>query len=132
MKSPITYTTAIDYILNHYELPEGIAERMTALRESISKRNASHGSPEAQERMNAKRKEKNATERANYLATVIPVLRVGVTNEPSTVKQIFERVKDAMPQDFTVAKLQYMLSRGELGEDVIKDDNGKNPNTYHI
>jgi len=131
-KNIITYTTAINYILEHCNLPDNISEKIVALREMVEKRNARHGSDESREKSNAKRKEKTTMERNAYLTAIVPLVRHGLDTNERTANEILERVKDIVPEDFTLAKLRYMLSHDELGADVITVDNGRNPKTYYI
>ena len=128
----ITYTTAINYVMEHYDLPENIAEKMTALREMVEKRNAHHGSDESREKAAAKRKDKTAAERAAYLNEIVPLVRTGIDGTARTADEILERVKNVVPTEFSIAKLRYMLSHNELGDDIIVVGNGRNPKTYYI
>ena len=74
-KNIITYTTALDYVLTNYPVPENVAERLTALKASVEKRNASHGSDEAKAKQAEKRKAETAAARAELVARVAPVIR---------------------------------------------------------
>lgn len=131
MKSTITYTTAIEYVLSNYPLPENIADRLTALKASVEKRNMTHGSDEARAKQAEKRKAENAAKRAELTAQVIPVIRAAMSNKPMTEKEIFEAAKDGLPIDFTPIKVRNVLLR-EMASEVVKEDNGRNPNTYHL
>lgn len=131
-KNIVTYTTALDYVLTNYPVPENIAERLNALKVAVEKRNATHGKAETI----AARKEKVAAERAEARSKVIDtvglVIRAALTTTPQTDKEIYDKCAANLPEDMTLPKVRYILSRGELGESVAKNDNGKNPNTYYI
>ena len=131
-KNIITYTTALQYVLDNYPVPENIAERLNALKTSIEKRNATHGSDESRVKAAEKRKAETAAKRAEFITQYAPVIRKGLDETPRTAKEIFERVKDTLPTDFGVTKVQYMLAHKELGEDVKIISNGRNANTYSL
>lgn len=133
MKSIITYPVALDYVLTHCELPENIAERLTALKASVEKRNASHGSDEAKAKQAEKRKAETAKARAELVATVAPILRDELSHFPRgcTAKELYENVKEMLPLDFSAPKVQNILLR-EMASEVVKIDNGRNPNTYAL
>lgn len=130
-KNIITYTAALDYVLSQYPLPENIAERLTALKASVEKRNASHGSDEARTKQAEKRKAETAAKRAEMAAQVIPVIRAAMSNKPMTEKEIFEAAADNLPADFSAIKVRNVLLR-EMADEVVKADNGRNPNTYAL
>ena len=131
-KNIITYTTALDYVLSNYPVPESIAERLTALKASVEKRNASHGSDEARAKANDKRKVETAAKRAEFLAQMVPIVREGLSTTQRTDKEIFNAIEHNVPADLTLARVRYMLVHNEVGEDVVTVKNGKNPNTYYI
>ena len=131
MKNIVTYTTALDYVLSNYPVPENIAERLVALKASVEKRNASHGSDEARAKANDKRKAETAAKRAEYLKVAVPIVREGMSITPRTDKEIYEAMRN-VPADMTLAKVRYMLVHNEIGDDVVTVKNGKNPNTYYI
>jgi len=125
-KNVITYSVALDYVLNNYPVPENIAERLTALKASVEKRNSMHGSDEAR----AKRKAETAAKRAEMTAPIIPVIRAVMSvDKPMTEKEIFNAAADNLPADFTPIKVRNILLR-EMEPMVVKNDNGRNPNTY--
>ena len=126
----ITYAVALDYVLSHADLPENIAERLVALKDAIAKRNA-HNSTTSPEKKAAD-KVKRAEARQTFLNEMLPIVRKGMDTTPRTIKEIYERIKNDVPEDFTISKLQYMFTKNEVGADVVKVDNGKNPFTYHI
>lgn len=130
-KNIITYPVALDYVLTNYELPENIAERLTALKASVEKRNATHGSDEARAKQAEKRKAETAAKRAELTAQVIPVIRAAMSDKPMTEKEIFEAAKANLPADFSAIKVRNILLR-EMEPMVAKADNGRNPNTYTL
>ena len=130
-KNIITYPVALDYVLTNYELPENIAERLTALKASMEKRNASHGSDEAKAKQAEKRKAETAAKRAELTAQVIPVIRAVMSDKPMTEMEIFEAAKANLPADFSAIKVRNILLR-EMELMVVKADNGRNPNTYTL
>lgn len=131
-KNTITYTTALDYVLTNYPVPENIAERLTALKASVEKRNASHGSDEAKAKANEKRKAETAAKRAEFLAKVVPIVREGLSTTQRTDKEIYAAIEHDVPADLTLERVRYMLVHNEVGADVVTVKNGKNPNTYYI
>lgn len=130
-KNTITYSVALDYVLTNYPVPENIAERLTSLKASVEKRNASHGSEEAKAKQAEKRKAETAAKRAELTAQVIPVIRAAMSNKPMTEKEIFEAAADNLPADFSAIKVRNVLLR-EMADEVVKADNGRNPNTYAL
>lgn len=130
-KNIITYTAALDYVLSQYPLPENIAERLTALKASVEKRNASHGSDEAKAKQAEKRKAETAAARAELVAKVAPAIRKVMSEKPMTEKEIFEAAKAELPADFSAIKVRNVLLR-EMANEVDKAGNGRNPNTYAL
>ena len=130
-KNIITYTAALDYVLTNYPVPENIAERLTALKASVEKRNATHGSDESRAKAAEKRKAETAAKRAEMVAQVIPVIRAAMSTKPMTEKEIFEAAADNLPADFSAIKVRNVLLR-EMADEVVKADNGRNPNTYAL
>lgn len=131
-KNVVTYSVALDYVLNNYPVPENIAERLTALKASVEKRNSTHGSDEARAKQAEKRKAETAAKRAEMTAQVIPVIRAAMSvDKPMTEKEIFNAAADNLPADFTPIKVRNILLR-EMEPMVIKTDNGRNPNTYAL
>ena len=131
-KNVVTYSVALDYVLTNYPVPENIAERLTALKASVEKRNASHGSDEAKAKQAEKRKAETAAKRAELTARVIPVIRAAMSvDKPMTEKEIFEAAADNLPTDFSAIKVRNVLLR-EMEPMIVKNDNGRNPNTYAL
>ena len=78
----------------------------------------------------AKAKAKRADARSALMAQVLPILRDALT-EGGTAKEIFERCADALPEDFTSAKVQYILLH-ELADEVVKTEAKGKPNVYTL
>lgn len=76
------------------------------------------------ERTNAKTKAK-----MDAYAVAKPIVLGVITDNPMTVKDIYEACKNDLPDDFSSHKIQYAL-RTYWVDDVDKHDNGKNPFTY--
>ena len=55
----------------------------------------------------------------------------GVMTEPMTVKEIFAKCEDELPDGFTASKVQYGLLH-YWNDEVVKIDNGKGPFTYQV
>ena len=129
MKNTMTYavalTTAIDTMKG--TMPE-VAERLTALRDTLAKR--SQRSDDSKAKASAKRKEQNAAKRAEMCAQVMPILRDVITTD-MTAKEIFTAAQDRLPQDFTAAKIQAILLR-EMKDEVIKTESKGKANTYRL
>ena len=130
-KNVVTYSVALDYVLTNYPVPENIAERLTALKASVEKRNATHGSDESRAKSAEKRKAETAAKRAELIAKVAPTIRKVMSERPMTEKEIFEAAKTELPVDFSAIKVRNVLLR-EMASEVVKVDNGRNPNTYHL
>ena len=130
-KNVVTYSVALDYVLTNYPVPENIAERLTALKASVEKRNSTHGSDEARAKQAEKRKAETAAKRAEMTAQVIPVIRAVMSTKPMTEKEIFEAAANNLPADFSAIKVRNVLLR-EMADEVVKADNGRNPNTYAL
>ena len=77
----------------------------------------------------AKRKEKTAQARAELMAQVLPVALTGA--DGFTAKELYERCRDDLPEDFTANKVQYILLH-ELAEEVAKNEIKGKANTYKI
>jgi len=127
MKNTMTYavalSTAIDTIKDTN--PE-VAERLTALRETLAKR--SQRSEDSKAKASAKRKEQTAEKRAEMASIVVPVLRK-VIDRDMTAKEIFENAKEFLPQDFTANKIQTYLLR-EMKDELVKTETKGHANTY--
>lgn len=53
MTEKMTYVKAIEYALTHADLPTEVADKLTALRESIAKKNAAERKPTTKQKENA-------------------------------------------------------------------------------
>ena len=76
----------------------------------------------------AKRKEKNAAARASLMEQVMPIIRDGI-GDGGTAKEIFEKCKESLPEDFSDKKVQYILLH-EMAEEVEKIEAKGKPNVY--
>lgn len=99
-----------------------IVEVLTKIRDQIAK---SHTSSD---KSKAKAKEKRAIARAELMKQVLPVVRDAI-GDGGTAKEIFERCSDKLPDDFTSAKVQYILLH-ELANEVNKVEAKNKPNVY--
>ena len=77
------------------------------------------------ERMKAKRQAK-----ANAYDAAKPIV-FGVMTEPMTVKEIFAKCENDLPDGFTAHKIQYALLN-YWRDEVVKIDNGKSAFTYMV
>ena len=75
-----------------------------------------------------KAKTKRANARAELMAQVLPIIREAIA-DGGTAKEIFERCADALPDDFTSAKVQYILLH-EMKDEVEKTEAKGRANTY--
>ena len=131
MKNTITRVDALNYaiaaVTNSTEVltnPDEIVEVLTKVRDQIAKpRKASEDSK-------ARAKAKRANERAVLVAKILPIIREGVA-DGGTAKEIFERCADALPADFTVNKVQYILLH-EMADEVVKTEAKGKPNVYKM
>jgi hypothetical protein len=129
MKNTMTYAVALSTAIETIKdtMPE-VAERLTALRETLAKR--SQRSEDSKAKASAKRKEQNAVKRAELCAQVVPILRDVMTTD-MTAKEIFAVAQERLPQDFTAAKVQAILLR-EMKDEVIKTETKGKANTYRL
>lgn len=134
MKNTITRVDALNFAIetiNGIEAYEAdaiknseIVDVLTKMRDQIAKPRKT--SDEAK----AKAKAKRADERAVLMAQVLPIVRESVTIG-GTAKEIFERCADALPADFTAAKVQYILLH-EMADEVEKTEAKGKPNVYKM
>ena len=126
MKNTITRVDALNIAINSIpmdiENPNEVVEVLTKIRDQIAKPRKS--SDEAK----AKAKAKRADARATLMEQVLPIIREGVA-DGGTAKEIFERFADALPADFTVNKVQYILLH-EMADEVVKTEAKGKPNVY--
>ena len=107
------------------EIPvEEVREIITKMIEQLSKPRKT--SDEAK----AKAKDKRAKARAELMEQVLPIVREGVA-DGGTAKEIYERCADALPKDFTAAKVQYILLH-EMADEVVKTEAKGKPNVYKM
>ena len=129
MKNTMTYavalSTAIDTIKDTN--PE-VAERLTALRETLAKR--SQRSEDSKAKASAKRKEATAKARTELCEQVVPILREVITTD-MTAKEIYSAAAERLPQDFTVGKVQAILLR-EMKDELVKTETKGKANTYRL
>ena len=126
MKNTLTRVDALNIAINSIpmdiENPTEVVEVLTKIRDQIAKPRKT--SDEAK----AKRKEKNAQARAALMEQVLPVIRDNI-NDGGTAKEIFERCKESLPEDFSDKKVQYILLH-EMAEEVEKIEAKGKPNVY--
>lgn len=134
----MTYDAAIENAINVLSLldsdecdRDATIERLETLRETLAKR-SSH-SDESKAKANAKRKEKNAKERAALMEKVLPVLRECLLqfSEGMTAKELYESCAKTLPEDFTSAKVQYILLH-EMSDEIVKIEKKGKANIYQI
>lgn len=68
--------------------------------------------------------------KANAYDTAKPIV-FGVMTEPMTVKEIFAKCENDLPDGFTAHKIQYALLN-YWRDEVVKIDNGKSAFTYMV
>lgn len=128
MKNSITRVDALNIAINSIpmgiENPTEVVEVLTKIRDQIAKPRKT--SDEAK----AKAKAKRADARAVLMAQVLPIMREAVTIG-GTAKEIFERCADALPADFTAAKVNYILLH-EMTDEVVKTEAKGKPNVYKM
>ena len=128
MKNTITRVDALNIAINSIpmdiENPTEVVEVLTKIRDQIAKPR------KTSEDTKARAKAKRANERAVLVAKVLPIVREGIA-DGGTAKKIFERCADALPADFTVAKVQYILLH-EMADEVEKIEQKGKPNVYKM
>ena len=128
MKNTITRVDALNIAINsipmNIENPTEVVEVLTKIRDQIAKPRKS--SDEAK----AKAKDKRAKARTALMEQVLPIVREGVA-DGGTAKEIYERCADALPKDFTAAKVQYILLH-EMADEVVKTEAKGKPNVYKM
>lgn len=132
MKNTMTYAVALSTAIDAMkDTNPAVVERLTALREALAKR--SEHSDEAKAKRSAQRKEQTAKVRAELMANVLPVLRKGLsaTQIGITAKELYDLMKNQLPEDFTAGKVQYILLH-ELANEVEKIETKNKPNLYKM
>ena len=133
MKNTITRVDALNFAIDciqsapAYSESRGdgeIVDVLTKIRDQIAKPRKT--SDEAK----AKAKDKRAKARTALMEQVLPIVREGVA-DGGTAKEIYERCADALPKDFTAAKVQYILLH-EMADEVIKVEQKGKPNVYKM
>ena len=71
-----------------------------------------------------------AQAKANAYDAAKPIV-FGVMTEPMTVKEIFAKCENDLPDGFTAHKIQYALLH-YWNDEVVKIDNGKSAFTYMV
>ena len=126
MKNTITRVDALNIAINSIpmdiENPTEVVDVLTKIRDQIAKPRKT--SDEAK----AKAKDKRAKARTALMEQVLPIVREGVA-DGGTAKEIYERCANALPADFTVAKVQYILLH-EMADEVVKTEAKGKPNIY--
>lgn len=101
-------------------------EVVTTMREKLSAPRKS--SDEAK----AKAASKRASERADAIKDIIPVVRETIVNYPNlTAKEIYEKCNGMLPADWNPNKVQYLILHEMKGEVSKVEVKGK-ANTYYI
>lgn len=121
----MTKHDALVYALNtviEYKDNNDVREVLTTMIAQLSKPR------KTSEDTKARAKAKRANERAVLMAQVLPIIREGIA-DGGTAKEIYERCADALPADFTVAKVQYILLH-EMADEVVKTEAKNKPNVY--
>ena len=113
---------AIDTITTYRENDTAVCDVLAKIRDQIAKPRKT--SDEAK----AKAKAKRADARATLMAQVLPIVRESVAIG-GTAKEIYERCANALPADFTAAKVQYILLH-EMADEVVKTEVKGKPNIY--
>lgn len=126
----ITYAQALNIaidIMNDTN-PE-VANRLITLRDTMARRGST--SDEARAKANAKRKEKTAQNRAALMKDVLPILRDSLSRSENglTAKELFTNSADNLPEDFTSAKVQYILLH-EMTNEVSRIETKGKANIY--
>ena len=131
MKNTITRVEALNFAID--ELSKGgqvdteyteVVEILTKIRDQIAKPRKTSDTAKA----NAKAKRADA--RAALMEQVLPTIREAIA-DGGTAKEIFERCADALPADFSAAKVQYILLH-EMADEVVKTEVKGKPNTYRL
>ena len=115
---------AIDTIKTFRENDTEVCDILVKIRDGIAKPR------KVSDEAKAKAKAKRADARSALMAQVLPILRDALT-DGGTAKEIFERCADALPEDFTTAKVQYILLH-ELADEVVKTEQKGKPNIYTL
>ena len=83
---------------------------------------------------NAARKEKTAIARKALMDIVLPLIKQAMPQDAEnaiTAKELYEKVKNELPADFTANKVQYVLLH-EMAQNVNKIETKGKANTYFL
>ena len=109
-----------------HEMIEEALTTIAKMREQLSKKHV------ASDEVKAKRKEKSASERANAIKDVLPIVRETIVNYPNlTAKEIYEKCNGMLPSGWNDKKIQYLLLH-EMSNEVLKVETKGKANTYYI
>jgi hypothetical protein len=131
MKNTLTRVDALNIAINSIpmdiENPTEVVEVLTKIRDQIAKSRKTSDTAKA----NAKAKRANA--RAELMKDILPTLRDALTMYPDglTAKALYETCAETLPEDFTTAKVQYILLH-ELADEVVKTEAKNKPNVYSL
>ena len=127
MKNTMTYREAVSAALKTVT-DENVATRLYDLLAILDR---SHTRSEAAKaKANEKRKALTAANRAEFVASVTPILRKYLS-EDITVKELYEKAKDELPTNCTSARIQNVLLR-EMASEVVKTETKGKANTYRL
>ena len=126
MKNTITRVDALNFAINAIDQCTETDAEVVAILEKIRDQIAKPHKTSDE----AKAKAKRADARAELMEQVLPIIRKGIA-DGGTAKEIFERCADALPADFTVAKVQYILLH-ELADEVVKTEAKGKANVYTL
>ena len=119
MKNTLTRVDALNIAINSIpmdiENPTEVVEVLTKIRDQIAK---------------PRKTSDEANARSALMAQVLPILRDTITTD-MTAKEIFTAAADRLPQDFTAAKVQYILLN-EMKDEVVKTEAKGKANTYRL
>lgn len=128
MKNTITRVDALNFAINAIDQCTETDAEVVAILEKIRDQIAKPR--KTSDEAKAKAKAKRADARSALMEQVLPTIREGIANG-GTAKEIFERCADALPADFTAAKVQYILLH-ELADEVVKTEQKGKPNVYTL
>ena len=108
-----------------------VPSEQTEVREILTKMIAQVSKPsKSSDEAKAKAKAKRADARATLMEQVLPIIRESVA-DGGTAAEIYKRCADALPADFTVNKVQYILLH-EMADEVEKTEAKGKANTYRL
>ena len=122
MKNTMTYAVALSTAIETVKdtMPE-VAERLTALRETLAKR--SQRSEDSKAKASAKRKEQNAAKRAEMCAQVVPILRDVMTADMTALgNELLERERDRCDELCDLIPKAHVVCGDATHTDVLRED----------